>query len=289
MSSTPGRPLVRRTRRRQFLSACAAGHHRVRSADRQRGRRRRPHRPAPPAQPCRPSAGSGAYTVTLITGDVVHVTDLGGGKFRHRRAAPSWGAGRSPGETVGHDLYVIPDEALPYLAADALDRRLFDVTALIAAGYDDQRSDGIPLIVGYGKGPAPMSASAEPPAPTGTTRVRWAADWATSVAWALGTAELGDSSPAVRPVPTRSPLIWGQDPATVGELLAALAGRGLVVARAGTDPGTAVLRIRRAPPAIALGALFAPATRRTPCGRTRSGRPDRGVPARLPGPTRPAT
>ncbi|WP_328403740.1 hypothetical protein OHS70_33540 [Streptomyces sp. NBC_00390] len=44
-------------------------------------------------------------------------------------------------ETVGKNLYVYPDEAMPYLAAGKLDRRLFDVTSLIEQGYDDEHSE----------------------------------------------------------------------------------------------------------------------------------------------------
>ncbi len=40
-------------------------------------------------------------------------------------------------QTIGDDLYVIPDEAQPYLAAGRLDRELFNVTGLIEQGYDD--------------------------------------------------------------------------------------------------------------------------------------------------------
>ncbi|MGW1062024.1 S8 family peptidase [Micromonospora rubida] len=48
----------------------------------------------------------------------------------------------------GHDL-VIPGDAVGLLAAGRLDRRLFDVTALLAAGYDDARRNNIPLVVRY--------------------------------------------------------------------------------------------------------------------------------------------
>ncbi|NEB94872.1 hypothetical protein [Streptomyces bauhiniae] len=47
------------------------------------------------------------------------------------------------------DLYVLPDAALPYIAAGTLDRRLFNITNLISAGYDDKHRDRSPLIVSY--------------------------------------------------------------------------------------------------------------------------------------------
>ncbi|MET8767422.1 S8 family serine peptidase [Streptomyces sp. NPDC004658] len=60
--------------------------------------------------------------------------------------------GRSGGSHVislGDDTYVYPDAALPYIASGALDKRLFDVTELLKDGYDDARSDRLPLIVTY--------------------------------------------------------------------------------------------------------------------------------------------
>ena len=59
---------------------------------------------------------------------------------------------------------------MPYLAAGKLDRRLFDVTGLLEQGYDDQHSDGIPLIVSHGAGA--VSVASEPAVPAGTTTVR---------------------------------------------------------------------------------------------------------------------
>lgn len=82
-------------------------------------------------------------------------------------------------ETIGKDLYVIPDEALPYLAAGEMDRRLFDVSGLIRDGYDDVHAGGIPLILSYASGRGATAATgarapAAParPAPAGTTKVR---------------------------------------------------------------------------------------------------------------------
>ncbi|MEU4744236.1 S8 family serine peptidase, partial [Actinosynnema sp. NPDC023658] len=44
-------------------------------------------------------------------------------------------------------LHVVPDDAVKGIAAGRLDPRLFDVTGLVEAGYDDARSDHVPLIV----------------------------------------------------------------------------------------------------------------------------------------------
>ncbi len=117
-----------------------------------------------------PSAGTAAsavsHRVTLITGDVVTVTDAGGGKstVSVKRAPGSSGAIRT--ETVGKDLYVLPESVLPYLAADRLDSRLFDVTSLIADSYDDAHAPALPLIVEYQAGTTASKAAT----PTGATR-----------------------------------------------------------------------------------------------------------------------
>ena len=110
-------------------------------------------------------------TVTLITGDVVKVFDVGGGRQAAEVTRPHAAPGGVRAETVGKDLYVLPDEVLPYLAAGVLDRRLFDVTGLLEQGYGDQHSDGIPLIVSR-ETTRPATFAAEPAVPTGATRVR---------------------------------------------------------------------------------------------------------------------
>ncbi|MPY34384.1 S8 family serine peptidase [Streptomyces adustus] len=111
---------------------------------------------------------TGVHTVTLLTGDVVRVTQAGGGKQTADVTRPGGATGGVRTETVGGDLYVYPDEVLPYLAANRLDRRLFDVTSLIEQGYDDAHSDGIPLILSYGA----KTATADRSTPTGATKVR---------------------------------------------------------------------------------------------------------------------
>ncbi|RQW96719.1 S8 family serine peptidase [Micromonospora inaquosa] len=69
-------------------------------------------------------------------------------------ATPSVDVERAPGatgsvriSTEDGDTYVYPDEAMPYLATGRLDKQLFDVTQLIAQGYDDARTAELPLIV----------------------------------------------------------------------------------------------------------------------------------------------
>ncbi|MDG4783651.1 S8 family serine peptidase [Micromonospora sp. WMMD961] len=105
--------------------------------------------PPPPATPAATgNAHRAPVTVTLITGDRVTVTPGVNG------ATPSVDVTRAPGatgavrvSTEGGDTYVYPDEAMPYLATGRLDKQLFDVTQLIAQGFDDARTSELPLIV----------------------------------------------------------------------------------------------------------------------------------------------
>ncbi|EWM67651.1 secreted peptidase [Micromonospora sp. M42] len=113
--------------------------------------------PTGPTAPTGPSeqAGNRTATVTLITGDRVTVT---GG---HAAVRP--GAGRTGIEFLVRRerdrLTVLPQDALPLVRAGKLDRRLFDVTGLIEAGYDDARRDTVPLLVTYRPGVARRAAA----------------------------------------------------------------------------------------------------------------------------------
>ncbi|MEU6703149.1 S8 family serine peptidase [Streptomyces wuyuanensis] len=95
-----------------------------------------------------PSQAPARHTVTLITGDTVTVTELGGGRraVAVDRREGATGAVRS--EIVDGRVTVVPDEARPYLDAGVLDKRLFDVTGLVAQGVDGD----LPLIVTYARG-----------------------------------------------------------------------------------------------------------------------------------------
>ncbi|MDL4773834.1 S8 family serine peptidase [Actinomadura xylanilytica] len=93
-------------------------------------------------------AGGPARTVTLITGDRVTVTPAPGHRPRVTlNAAP----GRKPAgynAVVTKDkITVTPVDAQPLIAAGRLDRRLFEVDRLLAAGYDDANRAGLPLIM----------------------------------------------------------------------------------------------------------------------------------------------
>ncbi|MFJ7989318.1 S8 family serine peptidase [Streptomyces sp. NPDC096351] len=109
----------------------------------------------------RTAAGS---TVTLVTGDRVTLTDLGGGRqtVTVDRAAGATGAIRS--RISNGRVTVVPDEARPYLDSGALDPRLFDVTGLVEQGVTGE----LPLIVTYGGKAARAAATA----PRGAETVR---------------------------------------------------------------------------------------------------------------------
>ena len=97
--------------------------------------------PAPAGELPRPPAGP-IRTVTLLTGDKVRLAGdavtVEPGPGRDMMAFRTH-------ETNGH-VSVIPIDAAPLLATGKLDPRLFDVTTLVADGYDDRRTD-LPLLV----------------------------------------------------------------------------------------------------------------------------------------------
>ncbi|MGW2030142.1 S8 family serine peptidase [Streptomyces sp. NPDC001811] len=124
--------------------------------------------PAGPAvaapRPQGPGA-SGTTTVTLVTGDKVAVTDLGPGRQTVTVQRPVGATGAVRTQRVDGRLTVVPDEALPYLRAGTLDRRLFDVSGLIRQGLTDAQAGTLPLIVAYGR-------NARAATPAGAERTR---------------------------------------------------------------------------------------------------------------------
>ncbi|MEU6343423.1 S8 family serine peptidase [Streptomyces sp. NPDC046977] len=88
-------------------------------------------------------------TVTLINGDKVTETTAADGTVTRSLENPQ---GKPTGyvtSTVGTDTYVYPTAVLPYVASGQLDRGLFDITRLLADGYDDAHTGTLPLIVSY--------------------------------------------------------------------------------------------------------------------------------------------
>ncbi|MFJ6198398.1 S8 family serine peptidase [Micromonospora sp. NPDC092111] len=112
-----------------------------------------------PKTPRAAAPAAGSTTVTLVTGDRVTVTRSGSAAVRP-------GPGRADQQFLvrrerGH-LSVVPRDAVPLLRSGQVDRRLFDVTALIDARYDDAHRDDLPLLVSYRSGQARRGLAALP-------------------------------------------------------------------------------------------------------------------------------
>ncbi|MFF9753775.1 S8 family serine peptidase [Streptomyces sp. NPDC014344] len=98
-----------------------------------------------------------AKTVTLITGDKVSIA-ADGSVAGIERAKGREGASFSVRKVDGH-TFVIPGDAAPAVAQGKLDRRLFDVTQLVAYGYDDASRSDLPLIVTYAGDETPPASA----------------------------------------------------------------------------------------------------------------------------------
>lgn len=113
--------------------------------------------PATAAVPAAPAAaaaapqlpGGASHTVTLITGDKVTMGTAADGSPVNSFESPKGASTGYHRAVVDGATYVYPDAALPYVAAGTLDKQLFNVTRLIADGYDDAHSAQLPLIVRY--------------------------------------------------------------------------------------------------------------------------------------------
>ncbi|SDG19896.1 Serine protease, subtilisin family [Sinosporangium album] len=115
--------------------------------------------PASPAP--KPSANHRSGTVTLITGDKVTLRYDQAGK-PVARIEPA-GNRAVQFSTVLHKgaLTVIPSDAEPLIASGLLDKRLFDVTQLLAFGYGDAERGDIPVITESAKGATPTLKAAQ--------------------------------------------------------------------------------------------------------------------------------
>ncbi|MEU9167102.1 S8 family serine peptidase [Streptomyces sp. NPDC048420] len=85
------------------------------------------------------------HRVTLVTGDRV---DLSGAGVAIEPGPGREATGFQQFERDGHQ-YVVPNDALRLVADGQVDERLFDVTGLVAAGYDDASTAELPVIVTY--------------------------------------------------------------------------------------------------------------------------------------------
>ncbi|TDB96131.1 peptidase S8 [Micromonospora fluostatini] len=93
-----------------------------------------------PATPARPA------TVTLITGDRVTLHPTGALAVRPADGRDKL---RFLIQREAGRVSVLPQDALPLIRTGKVDRRLFDITTLVDAGYDDARRDDLPLLLEY--------------------------------------------------------------------------------------------------------------------------------------------
>lgn len=115
-----------------------------------------------------PTSSATATRVTLVTGDVVTLTNLSGKPAV--TVSPHSPDSLFRTYSVGSDVYVVPLAAAPFIASGQVDQRLFNVTGLVAQGYDDAHSSTIPLIVRYPKQAAAKAAAPTSPAGSRVTR-----------------------------------------------------------------------------------------------------------------------
>jgi subtilisin family serine protease len=134
--------------------------------------------PAAAAPGARGPRGGGAIgqlgpterSVTLVTGDRVLV----GRDGSSLRAVPAKGREHTRFLFRRHaeHSYVFPHDTLPMLASGRLDQRLFDVSGLIAIGYDDGRRADLPLIVRSNKALPPTARAVRKMSTLDVTAVR---------------------------------------------------------------------------------------------------------------------
>ncbi|MEU4216902.1 S8 family serine peptidase [Actinoplanes sp. NPDC026623] len=114
------------------------------------------------------AAAESRHTITLITGDVVTVNTSVDGSETVDVARPDNAVGAIRLQKTGGDLFVLPDEALPLLSGNKLDRRLFNISDLIEMGYDDAKTASLPVISTY----PPGKGRSAPATPIGARLVR---------------------------------------------------------------------------------------------------------------------
>ncbi|HTI24026.1 MAG TPA: S8 family peptidase [Kutzneria sp.] len=105
-----------------------------------------------------------SHRVTLITGDVVDYTDLGGGRHTlsvEPAATPDRVGVAFQTMSTPDDSYVFPSDVVPAIAAGRVDRALFDVAELVRQGLDDASARSLPVIASYSARTA-LSAAVPP-------------------------------------------------------------------------------------------------------------------------------
>ncbi|MET8275088.1 S8 family serine peptidase [Streptomyces sp. NPDC005096] len=96
-----------------------------------------------------PTGSGGTRSVTLITGDKVTIGTAADGTTVRSFEGPDGTTTGFHTSVIDGSTYVYPDAALPYVSSGKLDKQLFNVTQLIADGYDDAHTAALPLIVRY--------------------------------------------------------------------------------------------------------------------------------------------
>ncbi|MFJ9431790.1 S8 family peptidase [Streptomyces sp. NPDC101490] len=99
-------------------------------------------------------------TVTLVTGDKVTVATRAGKTVAVNVTPYRTDATGLRTYTVGTDVYVIPRDVEPLIHNGRVDKRLFNVTQLVAQGFDDAHRAATPLIVRYDSATAPTPEGA---------------------------------------------------------------------------------------------------------------------------------
>ncbi len=114
------------------------------------------------------AAAHSAATVTLISGDRVRVSRTVDGQ-PVAQLLPAEDGTVPDYETLrdGDNLYVFPTTASSAIGAGLVDRELFNVTGLVAAGFDDAHADSIRVIAQYDEGSRTVSGLT--PVPTGAS------------------------------------------------------------------------------------------------------------------------
>ncbi|MGW3661384.1 S8 family serine peptidase [Streptomyces sp. NPDC005151] len=122
-------------------------------------------------QPQQNSPVVATHKLTLVTGEVVTLERHANG-FQAATVAPADDGTPAAFSTmkVGKEVYVIPDKAQPYLAANELDRELFNITKLVEYGYDDAHRPAVPLLATYGGAPGKAGKALEQAAPAGSVK-----------------------------------------------------------------------------------------------------------------------
>ncbi|MFD9523089.1 hypothetical protein [Streptomyces sp. NPDC059979] len=114
------------------------------------------------------SGEAGARTLTLVTGDTVTATRGADGTLNTLLRGPDGLFAGYDTSRVGQSTCLYPHSAVSYVAAGLLDRELFNVTRLLADGYDDAQRDRLPPIVTY----QDTGQARTLPAPGGARRLR---------------------------------------------------------------------------------------------------------------------